>query len=155
MDNHSRLNNVLSCLSDNDYTISALLSDVLSRRYTLEDRRVQSAREEVEHNALDICARLLGHTPTTAPVAAWALQIAQSTLRSNIEELAKKLHGLHFDAMAATAEQIESAFMPRLADKMRRVAPSLWSLVFTLLGATDGQRSSLTVDPVSTHNGLE
>ncbi|KAH9022639.1 hypothetical protein EDB85DRAFT_2186408 [Lactarius pseudohatsudake] len=89
------------------------------------------------------------HTPTTAPVAAWALQIAQSTLRSDIEELAKKLHGLHFDAMAATAEQIESAFMPRLADKMRRVAPYLWSLVFTLLGATDGRRSSLTVDPVS------
>ncbi|KAH9019643.1 hypothetical protein EDB85DRAFT_1838807, partial [Lactarius pseudohatsudake] len=116
----SRLNNVLSCLSDNDYTISALLSDVLSRCYTLEDRRVQSAREEVERNALDICARLLGHTPTTAPVAAWALQIAQSTLRSDIEELAKKLHGLHFDAMAATAEQIKSAFMPRLADKMRQ-----------------------------------
>ncbi|KAH9015996.1 hypothetical protein EDB85DRAFT_1817773, partial [Lactarius pseudohatsudake] len=86
MDNHSRLNNVLSCLSDNDYTISALLSDVLSRRYTLEDRRVQSAREEVERNALDICARLLGHTPTTAPVAAWALQITQSTLRESDPE---------------------------------------------------------------------
>ncbi|KAH9015955.1 hypothetical protein EDB83DRAFT_2232606 [Lactarius deliciosus] len=82
MDNHG-LNTVLSCLSDNGYTIFTLLSDVLSRRYTLEDRRVRLAREGVEHDALGICARLLSHIPTAAPVTAWALQIAQSALRSD------------------------------------------------------------------------
>ncbi|KAI9437485.1 hypothetical protein H4582DRAFT_2057853 [Lactarius indigo] len=63
--------------------------------------------------------------------------------------MTKKLNGLHFDARAAMAEQIELTFMPCLADSMRRVAPSLWSLVFSLLGATDERRSSLTVDPVT------
>ncbi|KAH8979609.1 hypothetical protein EDB92DRAFT_1806329 [Lactarius akahatsu] len=84
-----------------------------------------------------------------APVTTWALQITQSVLRSNVEEMTKKMHSLHFDARAAMAEQIELTFMPCLADNMRRLAPSLWSLVFSLLGATDKQRSSLTVDPVT------
>ncbi|KAI9431079.1 hypothetical protein H4582DRAFT_1822991 [Lactarius indigo] len=83
MDNYAGLNTVLSCLSDNGYTIFTLLSDVLSRRYTLEDRRVRSAREEVEHDALNICASLLSHTPTAASVTTWALRIAQSALRSD------------------------------------------------------------------------
>ncbi|KAH8976431.1 hypothetical protein EDB92DRAFT_1811877 [Lactarius akahatsu] len=131
MDNHSALNNILSCLSDNGYTILTLLSDVLSRRYTLEDRRVWLAREEVERDALGICARLLSHIPMAAPVTTWALQIAQSALRSDVEEMTKKMHGLHFDARAAMAEQIES------------------TLVFSLLRATDERRSSLTVDPVT------
>jgi len=107
------------------------------------------AREELERHALDICARLQNHVPTNAPVTTWALQIAQSALRSDVEEMTKKIHGLHFDARVAMAEQIESTFMPRLADKMRQVAPCLWSLVFNLLGALDERRSSLTVDPVS------
>ncbi|KAH9173865.1 hypothetical protein EDB89DRAFT_1905024 [Lactarius sanguifluus] len=63
--------------------------------------------------------------------------------------MTKKMHGLHFDARAAIAEQIKSMFMPHLADNMCRLAPSLWSLVFSLLGATDEWCSSLTVDPVT------
>ncbi|KAH8980615.1 hypothetical protein EDB92DRAFT_1820506 [Lactarius akahatsu] len=149
MDNHSALNNILSCLSDNGYTILTLLSDVLLRQYTLEDQRVRLAREEVERDALGICTHLLSHIPTAAPVTTWALQIAQSVLRSDVEEMTKKMHGLHFDARVAMAEQIELTFMPRLADNMHRLAPSLWSLVFSLLGATDEQCSSLTVDPVT------
>ncbi|KAI9432901.1 hypothetical protein BJY52DRAFT_1198891 [Lactarius psammicola] len=39
--------------------------------------------------------------------------------------------------------------MPRLADRIRQVAPSLWSLVFNLLGALDERRLSLDVDPVN------
>jgi len=35
MDNRSALDIVLLCLSDNGYTISSLISDVLMRRYTL------------------------------------------------------------------------------------------------------------------------
>ncbi|KAH8977876.1 hypothetical protein EDB92DRAFT_1808094 [Lactarius akahatsu] len=83
MDNHSVLNNILSCLSDNGYTILTLLSDVLSRQYTLEDQRVQLVREEVECDALGICAHLLSHIPTAAPVTTWALQITQSALDSS------------------------------------------------------------------------
>ena len=38
--------------------------------------------------------------------------------------------------------------MPQLAEKMRRVAPSMWRLVFTLVGALDERRSCLAVDPM-------
>ncbi|KAI9452137.1 hypothetical protein BJY52DRAFT_1124627, partial [Lactarius psammicola] len=87
MDNqvHSALDNILSCLSDNGYTIFTLISDVLSRCYTLEDRRVQLVRKDLERDALDICARLLSHTPTNPLVTTWALQVAQSSLRSDSE----------------------------------------------------------------------
>jgi hypothetical protein len=143
------LDNVLLCLSDNGYTIFTLLSDVLSHNYPVEDQRIQLAREELERDALDICAYLKGHIQTTVPVTAWALQVAQSALRSDIEEITKKTHGLCFDARAATAEQIESTFMLQLADKMHQVAPSLWVLVFNLLSALDQQRLLLAVDPVT------
>ncbi|KAH9038083.1 hypothetical protein EDB85DRAFT_1888141 [Lactarius pseudohatsudake] len=151
MDNqvHSGLDNVLSCLSENGYTISSLISDILMRCYTLEHWRVRLAREELERDAVDICARFLRHIPTTVPVTTWALQIVQSALWSEVEKLTKIVHGLHFDARAATTEQIELSFMPQLADKMCQVAPSLWSLVFSLLGALDERRLSLTVDPIS------
>lgn len=119
---NSGLDKVLSCLSDNGYTISSLISNVLLRCHTLEDQRVQSAREGLERDAMDICTRLCGHIPSSASVTQWALQTAQSMLRSEIEELTTRSHGLHFDAKAATAEQIESMFMPRLAAKMRQVA---------------------------------
>jgi hypothetical protein len=65
MDNRSALDIVLLCLSDNGYTISSLISDVLMRRYTLEDQRVRLAREELERDSVDICARLLNHNPST------------------------------------------------------------------------------------------
>lgn len=73
---------------------------------------------------MDICTCLRGHIPSSAPVTQWALQTAQSVLWSEIEKLTTRSHGLHFDAKVATAEQIESMFMPRLAAKMRQVAPS-------------------------------
>ncbi|KAI9432877.1 hypothetical protein BJY52DRAFT_1207806 [Lactarius psammicola] len=61
----------------------------------------------------------------------------------------KKRHGLHFSANAATAEQIELTFMPQLAEKMHLLAPTLWGLVFTMLGGLDERRSPVVVDPAS------
>jgi len=145
MDHHIpiSLDNVLLCLSTNGYTISTLLSDVLSQNYPTEDQRIRLVREELECDTLNICAYLKSHIQTTVPVTAWALQVAQSVLRSDIEEITKKTYGLRFDARAATAEQIESAFMPQLADKIRRVAPTLWIWDFsskTLMQSTAFRR---------------
>lgn len=148
MNSHSRLENVLSSLSENGYSMSSLISDVLLRCYTLESQRVRAAREELERDAVDICARLLTHTPSSTPVTQWALQTTRSVLRSEIEELTKRAHGLHFDARAATAEQIESTFMPQLAATMRQIAPSFWCMIFDLLGGLDERRMSLAVDPI-------
>ncbi|KAF8264332.1 hypothetical protein EI94DRAFT_1772696 [Lactarius quietus] len=78
MNTHSQLDNVLLCLSENSYTISSLISDILLQCYTLEDERVRSAREDLEHDAMDICARLLSHIPSSTPVTQWALQITRS-----------------------------------------------------------------------------
>ncbi|KAH9031297.1 hypothetical protein EDB84DRAFT_1271088 [Lactarius hengduanensis] len=146
------LANVLQCLSDNGYTIFSLVTSVLSwcnLDQDLDDLGVQLAREDLERDAVDVCARLLSHTTTSVSVSTWALQVTQSTLRSEVEEMTKKRNGLHFSASTATAEQIELAFMPQLAGKMRILAPSLWGLVFTLLGALDERRSSVMVDPNS------
>ena len=98
---------------------------------------------------MDICTCLRGHIPSSAPVTQWALQTTQLVLWSEIEEPTKRSHGLHFDVKVVTAEQIELMFMPRLAAKMRQVAPSFWSLIFKLLGALDDRHMSLTVDPIS------
>ncbi|KAG2109985.1 uncharacterized protein F5147DRAFT_575367, partial [Suillus discolor] len=45
-------------------------------------------------------------------------------------------NGLHFRATSATAEQLESAFMHQLTEKMQRMAPNLWHLFFALLNST-------------------
>ncbi|KAH9014974.1 hypothetical protein EDB85DRAFT_2076409 [Lactarius pseudohatsudake] len=100
MDNHSMLNTVLSCLSDNGYTILTLLSDVLSRRRG----RNRNTREEVEHDTSGICARLLSHIPTAAPVTTWALQITQSALQSD---------GEHSDGSKSDSEPEEEDVPPQ------------------------------------------
>ncbi|KAI9455462.1 hypothetical protein BJY52DRAFT_1094926, partial [Lactarius psammicola] len=119
---------VLQCLSDNGYSVLSLVTGILSQ-YNPDDLRLQSAREDLERDAVGVCTCLLGHAPTSLSVSTWAHHVTKSRLRSEVEEMTKKKHGLHFSASVATAEQIELTFMPRLAGKMRLLAPTLWGLV--------------------------
>jgi hypothetical protein len=148
MDNqdYPDLDAVLQCLSDNGCSVLYLISGILSR-CNLDDPGLRLAREGLERDTVNVCARLLGHTHTSGSVSTWALQVTQSKLRSEVEEMTKKKHGLHFSASTATSEQIELTFMPQLAGKLRLLAPSLWGLVFTMLGPLDERRSSVAVDP--------
>ena len=149
MDDQARaFDTVLQCLSDNGYSVLTLVTGVLSA-HNLDGQRFQDVREELERDAVDICARLFNHATTSASVSMWAIRITHSTLRSEIEEMTKKKHDLRFNASTATAEQIELTFMPRLAGKMRLLAPNLWGLVFTMLGALDERRVSGVVDPLA------
>ncbi|KAH8987066.1 hypothetical protein EDB86DRAFT_2774872, partial [Lactarius hatsudake] len=102
----------------------------------------------LEREAVNICAYLVNHIPTSASVSAWALQNTQLVLRSEAKELTKKDHSLRFHANTATMEQVESSFMPHLAGKIRHVAPTLWAFVFTLLGTLDKRDPCRTVDPM-------
>ncbi|KAF8257522.1 hypothetical protein EI94DRAFT_1629737, partial [Lactarius quietus] len=114
----------------------------------LDNQCFRSALDDLECDAVDICAHLFGYGPTSTSVSAWALQITQSTLHPEVEEMTKKKNGLHFNACTVTSEQIELAFMPRLAGNMRFLAPNLWGLVFNLLGPLDDQHVSGMVDPL-------
>ncbi|KAH9008001.1 hypothetical protein EDB85DRAFT_1843007, partial [Lactarius pseudohatsudake] len=72
------LANVLQCLSDNGYTIFSLVTSVLSwcnLDQDLDDLGVQLAREDLERDAVDVCACLLSHTTTSVSVSTWALQL--------------------------------------------------------------------------------
>ncbi|KAI9430633.1 hypothetical protein H4582DRAFT_1781976, partial [Lactarius indigo] len=85
----------------------------------------QSAKDQLERKAVNVCAHLVNHIPTSASVSAWALQNTHLVLRREAEELTNKDHGLRFHANAATVEQVESTFTPQLAGKIRHVAPTL------------------------------
>jgi hypothetical protein len=116
--------------------------------YDLWNELMYSTKEHLECNTINICAYLFNHAPMSALLSSWALQTTLSVLRTEAEELTKKEHGLHFRAKTVTAEQVEVSFMPWLVEKMQSIAPSIWRLVFTLVGALDERHSCLVVDPV-------
>ncbi|KAI9436160.1 hypothetical protein H4582DRAFT_1763850, partial [Lactarius indigo] len=141
---------VLCHLSEHRYSISSLAEDVLaSQTRDLRYQAVQSAKDQLERKAVNVCAHLVNHIPTSASVSAWALQNTHLVLRREAEELTNKDHGLRFHANAATVEQVESTFTPQLAGKIRHVAPTLWAFIFTLLGTLDKRDPCHIVDPMA------
>jgi hypothetical protein len=82
MDDEKRswLDTIIQLLSVHGYSVFSLIDDVLTRS-SIESQRIGLLREGLERDAADICARLLSHNPTSASVSAWALGVAQSTLR--------------------------------------------------------------------------
>ncbi len=90
------LDNVLQCLSLNGYSVFSLIDDILAHGRNREDQRIKFLREGVERDAADICARLLSYDSTSASVCVWALGVAKSMRRSEVEEMTRKEHDLHF-----------------------------------------------------------
>jgi hypothetical protein len=78
----TRLDNALQLLSLNGYSVFSLIDDILTRT-SLENQSINLLRDGLERDAVDICARLLNHDPTSDSVSAWALGAVQSKLRSN------------------------------------------------------------------------
>jgi hypothetical protein len=141
--------NVLHFLSEHGYSVSSLVEDVLgSQTRDLGYQIVQLTKDQLERDAVDICAHLFNHAPTSGLITSWAHRTTQTGLRAELETLSKKEWGFRFNAGAATVEQIESLFMPRLAGQFREISPSVWRLVYTLLGALDERRQYLEVDPL-------
>ena len=80
---------VLQCLSVNGYSVSSLISDILTHGSNWEDRRIKCLLEGVEQDAVDICTHLLNYNTTSTSVSTWALDV---TLHSQ----ARNGHGPHF-----------------------------------------------------------
>ncbi|KAH9001524.1 hypothetical protein EDB92DRAFT_1773062, partial [Lactarius akahatsu] len=141
---------VLSHLSEHGYLISSLVEDVLaSKTHDLRYQAVlQSAKDQLEHKAVNICTHLVNHIPTSASVSAWALQNMQLVLRREAEELIKKDHGHHFHANAATVEQVESYFMPPPCRKDLAHWSNSVGIHFALLGTLKKQGPCCAVDPM-------
>ncbi|KAG2114388.1 hypothetical protein DEU56DRAFT_874321 [Suillus clintonianus] len=70
-------------------------------------------------------------------------QNTRDMLRTEVTDLSLEKHGLRFKATSATVEQLESAFMHQLTEKMQEVAPNLWHLFFALLDSTLQQRQAM------------
>ncbi|KAH9068260.1 hypothetical protein EDB83DRAFT_2222816, partial [Lactarius deliciosus] len=73
---------VLCHISEHGYSISSLVEDILaSHTCDLRYQAVQSAKDHLEREAVNICAYLVDHIPTSASVSAWALQNTQLSER--------------------------------------------------------------------------
>jgi hypothetical protein len=87
------LDTVLQLLSINGYSVFSLIDDIIARG-EWEDERIKLLQEGITRDAVDICARLLCHQPASASISAWALAAVQSTLRSEVEEMPRKVHDI-------------------------------------------------------------
>jgi hypothetical protein len=57
--------------------------------------------------------------------------------------LAQKENGLHFNASNTTAEYLEGSFMVNASQKMKKVSPDLWNLLYGLLDANPLRRRTM------------
>lgn len=77
-----------------------LIDDILARGgIEWEDKRIKLLHEGIERDAVDICAHLLSHSPTSASSASipeWARGVKRSTLRQEAEEISRREHNLYF-----------------------------------------------------------
>src|SRR6266404_781613 len=87
------LDNVLQSLFLNGYSVFTLIDVLLSHDSDQEDPKIKFLREGVERDAPGICARLLGHNPSSTSISIWALGVARSTLLE-VEMAAREEHGL-------------------------------------------------------------
>ena len=65
-------------------------------------------------------------------ISSWAFDIVKKLCRE-VTELAQKENGLHFNASNTTAEYLEGLFMVNASQKMKKVSPDLWNLLYGLL----------------------
>jgi hypothetical protein len=92
---HLRLDSVLELLSYNGFSVFSLIDDILARGdRERENESIKILQEGIERDAVDICARLLSHKPASSSISQWALRLAQSTLRSEVEETPRREHYL-------------------------------------------------------------
>ncbi|KAG2028923.1 hypothetical protein BDR03DRAFT_821114, partial [Suillus americanus] len=131
------LDNVLACMEENFLTPADFVDHILG------STEHESARNSLTTKAVRICAALYREEHAHSHVTQWAITIVRDMLRTEVTDLSLEKHGLRFKATSATVEQLESAFMHQLAEKMQEVAPNLWHLFFALLDSTLQQRRAM------------
>ena len=98
-----RLDSILQLISLNGYSIFSLIDDILARR-EWEDEGIKLLQEGITRDAVDICARLLGHKPAPASISAWALDIVQS----EVKDVPTKGHDMQYNNAWASMGDPES-----------------------------------------------
>lgn len=124
-------------LSENDLTLDHTFVDALLRSTSPQHR---STQEALQRCAQDICAVLLSAPSTHYVVEMWALGTATDMLSRELAELSKPAAGFHFNAANAAPEQLGSAFISRMQQRMKIHAPHLWNLTSKLLDADPSRR---------------
>jgi hypothetical protein len=124
MDLPHRLDNVITCLRDNNFTIPTLIRSILKS----SSNSHHACQESLLFGATNICTDL--SQAESDAISSWAFDIVKKKLCGEVTELAWKENGLHFNASNTTAEYLEGSFMVNASQKMKKVSPplepSLW-----------------------------
>jgi hypothetical protein len=80
------IDSILQLLSLTGHSVFSLIDNILARG-EWEDEGIKLLQEGITRDAVDICARLLSHKPASASISAWALDVVQPTLQSEVEEM--------------------------------------------------------------------
>src|SRR5258708_13193208 len=65
----------------------------------------------------------------------WALELSQKIYVNEIKTVIQKVHGLHFNACTATADDITNFSLEKIINTFHGVTPKTWALVQGLLDA--------------------
>jgi hypothetical protein len=141
MDLPHRLDNVITCLRDNNFTIPTLIRSVLES----SSNSHYACQESLLFGATDICSDLFRalESKDSKTISSWVFDVVTKKLCREVTELARKENGLHFNASNTTAEYLEGSFMVNASQKIKKVAPDLWVLLYDLLDANPLRRRTM------------
>src|SRR6266436_1793468 len=84
--------------------------------------------------------RLMTMYQSEGTVDNWALELSQRIYVNEIKTVIQKVHGLHFNAHSATADDMTNFSLENMIDKFHGVTPKTWALVQDLLDANGDAR---------------
>lgn len=132
----TRLNNVLQSINDNGFS----LSDVVEAVIFSKDVSHQDVQTTLKENSARFVTWLLTSEETREHTLPCTVDAVIKILCDEVLELSQERSGLHFGAMSATSSQLEDSFMRTLAQKIKKIAPNLFRLIFSLLDANPTRR---------------
>ncbi|KAF8240352.1 hypothetical protein L208DRAFT_1374386 [Tricholoma matsutake] len=132
MDSQDHVLNILRLFDSESLTISKFLQVLLSSRQYADHPLVVDLVQSHSHTISLFCL----HGAFEGPALQWVHESAEKQYQSEIQELVKMKNGWQFNALHASAEQIEMFQIEVMAEKMESLAPHLWVLLDKLLSAT-------------------
>jgi hypothetical protein len=130
MDSPDHVLHFLRLFDSKGFTISIFLQVLLSSRQYADHPLVVDLVQSHSH----IISLFCSHGAFEA--LHWVHESAEKEYQNEIQELVKTKNGWQFNALHASAEQIEMFRIEVMAEKMESLAPHLWMLLDKLLSAT-------------------
>ncbi|KAG1832868.1 hypothetical protein DFJ58DRAFT_619109, partial [Suillus subalutaceus] len=123
------LNNVLQNIRDNGFSLSDVVEAVISSK----DVSHQDVQTTLKENSTHFLTWLLTSEDPHGCNLPRAVDAVMKILCDEVLELSQEQSGLHFGATTATSSQLEDSFMRTLAQKIKKITPNLFHLIFSLL----------------------